>query len=81
MFILSPGASGSGSSTVRKQMQLLCETGFTMEERRKFRQRIFNNIILAFRMILEARRKWGVEYESEISLVGVDFSDSLLAKN
>ena len=62
-------------------MQLLCETGFTMEERRKARQRIINNIILAFTVIFEARRDWGVDYESEISLVSIDFSDSLLAKN
>ena len=59
-------------------MQLLCGTGFTLKQRLESRQIIFNSIILAFQGVFEARREWGVDYESEILLVIIDFSDSLL---
>ncbi|KAM0794156.1 G-protein alpha subunit-domain-containing protein [Usnea florida] len=68
LVTLSPGAGESGKSTVYRQMKLLCEPGFTMEERRMFRDVFFDNILGAFRIVFEARREWGVDYESKNSL-------------
>ena len=56
-------------------MKLLCEPGFTMEERQEFREIIFDNILCAFQMVFDARSEWGVDYESENSLVTIDFCD------
>lgn len=43
---------------------------FHPEERKEIRQVMFNNIIVAFKMTFEQMQEWGVQYESETSLVG-----------
>ncbi|KTW29418.1 guanine nucleotide-binding protein subunit alpha [Pneumocystis carinii B80] len=48
------GAGESGKSTILKQMKLIHEGGYSVEERESFREIIYSNTIQSMRVILEA---------------------------
>ncbi|KAK9764345.1 guanine nucleotide-binding protein subunit alpha [Basidiobolus ranarum] len=59
------GAGESGKSTVVKQMKLIHEGGYTMEEKEAFREVIFSNAAQSMRVILEAMELMGIELEDK----------------
>lgn len=48
------GAGESGKSTVLKQMRLIYAQGFSKSEKDEWRTIIFNNILGAFKVVLDA---------------------------
>ncbi|KAG5519708.1 hypothetical protein PMAC_001864 [Pneumocystis sp. 'macacae'] len=54
------GAGESGKSTILKQMKLIHEGGYSVEERESFKEIIFSNTIQSMRVILEAMNALGI---------------------
>ncbi|KAI8866872.1 guanine nucleotide-binding protein subunit alpha [Ramicandelaber brevisporus] len=54
------GAGESGKSTILKQMKLIHEGGYSIEEREAFKEVIFSNTIQSMRVILEAMELLGI---------------------
>ncbi|KAI9315981.1 guanine nucleotide binding protein, alpha subunit [Dichotomocladium elegans] len=54
------GAGESGKSTILKQMKLIHDDGYTLEERDAFKEIIFSNTVQSMRVILEAMDDMGV---------------------
>jgi len=77
MVDLPLGACLSGKSTSLKQMRLLYGVGFTTEERKEVRRLVFSNIRVAFRIVFQQRKEWGLEYESDTSSVSIGISELL----
>lgn len=48
------GAGESGKSTILKQMKLIHDSGYSIEEREAFKEIIFSNTVQSMRVILEA---------------------------
>lgn len=48
------GAGESGKSTILKQMKLIHDNGYSIDERESFREIIFSNTVQSMRVILEA---------------------------
>lgn len=65
------GAGESGKSTILKQMRIIYSEGFHLDERKEVRQVIFSNLIVAFKIIAEEMREFGVEYENPKSAVNL----------
>lgn len=65
------GAGESGKSTILKQMRIIYAEGFHLDERKEVRQVIFSNMIVAFKIIAEEMREFGVEYENPKSSVNL----------
>ncbi|CAI4225653.1 unnamed protein product [Auanema sp. JU1783] len=64
--ILLLGSGESGKSTMIKQMHIIHGSGeFTADEIRAYRQQIYQNVISAIRVLLDARRKLNIPWESE----------------
>jgi guanine nucleotide-binding protein subunit alpha len=66
------GAGESGKSTILKQMRLIHSTGFKTNERKGFRNVIFQNIIEAFLMmfdIMDAQRTAFEDQQNQVSWV------------
>src|SRR3954470_8380791 len=57
------GAGESGKSTVLKQMRLIYAQGFSKSEKEEWRAIIFNNILSAFKVIIDAMEELGVEFD------------------
>uniref|UniRef100_A0A914Q2Y6 Uncharacterized protein n=2 Tax=Panagrolaimus TaxID=55784 RepID=A0A914Q2Y6_9BILA len=71
--ILLLGAGGSGKTTFLKQMVIIHGAGeFTADEVRAYRAQIFQNIISAMRILLDARQKLGFKWENEKRQKNVD---------
>ncbi|KAI8868709.1 guanine nucleotide binding protein, alpha subunit [Ramicandelaber brevisporus] len=54
------GAGESGKSTILKQMKLIHDGGYSIEEREAFKEVIFSNTIQSMRVILEAMELLGI---------------------
>lgn len=67
----SPGAGESGKSTVLKQMRLIYSQGFSKSEKEEWRAIIFNNILTAFRVILDAMEELEIPFDDQFNSVGV----------
>ncbi|GMT07825.1 hypothetical protein PENTCL1PPCAC_29999, partial [Pristionchus entomophagus] len=64
--VLLLGAGESGKSTFIKQMVIIHGKGeFTADEVRAYRQQIYQNVISAMRVLLDARAKLKIEWEKE----------------
>ena len=63
------GAGESGKSTVLKQMRLIYAQGFSKNEKEEWRCIIFNNILSAFRQVMEAMDEMGIEFDSDFNTV------------
>ena len=63
------GAGESGKSTVLKQMRLIYAQGFSKNEKEEWRCIIFNNILSAFRQVMEAMDEMGIEFDSNFDNV------------
>ena len=66
------GAGESGKSTVLKQMRLIYAQGFSRPEKEEWRAIIFNNILSAFKVIIDAMEELGVEFgnkENDVSAI------------
>jgi hypothetical protein len=64
------GAGESGKSTILKQMRLIHSTGFKTNERKGFRNVIFQNVIEAFLMmfdIMDAQRTAFEDQQNQVS--------------
>ena len=48
------GAGESGKSTILKQMKLIHEGGYSIDERESFKEIVFSNTVQSMRVILEA---------------------------
>jgi G-protein alpha subunit len=59
------GAGESGKSTVLKQMRLIYAQGFSKSEKEEWRAIIFNNILSAFKVILDAMEELGIEFSNK----------------
>lgn len=55
------GAGESGKSTILKQMKLIHDDGYSLDEREAFKEIIFSNTVQSMRVILEAMDDMGVE--------------------
>lgn len=51
-------------------MRIIYSEGFHLDERKEIRQVIFSNMIVAFKIIAEAMREMGLEYDNAESQVG-----------
>jgi hypothetical protein len=58
------GAGESGKSTVLKQMKLIYAQGFSKSEKEEWRAIIFNNILSAFKVVLDAMEELGYDFEN-----------------
>lgn len=56
------GAGESGKSTILKQMKLIHDDGYSVDEREAFKQVIYSNTIQSMRVILEAMDDMGVNF-------------------
>ncbi|CAJ0946992.1 unnamed protein product, partial [Mesorhabditis belari] len=64
--ILLLGSGESGKSTFIKQMVIIHGAGeFTADEVRSYRQQIYQNVISAMRVLVDARHKLGYEFENK----------------
>ncbi|KAI9598380.1 guanine nucleotide binding protein, alpha subunit [Syncephalis fuscata] len=54
------GAGESGKSTILKQMKLIHDGGYSLEERESFKEIIFSNTVQSMRVILEAMHNMGI---------------------
>ncbi|KAG2217070.1 hypothetical protein INT45_014135 [Circinella minor] len=54
------GAGESGKSTILKQMKLIHDDGYSLDEREAFKEIIFSNTIQSIRVILEAMDDMGI---------------------
>jgi hypothetical protein len=64
-----PGAGESGKSTVLKQMRLIYSQGFSKSEKEEWRAIIFNNILTAFRVILDAMEELEIPFADQFNSV------------
>ncbi|KAJ3043015.1 guanine nucleotide-binding protein subunit alpha [Rhizophlyctis rosea] len=54
------GAGESGKSTILKQMKLIHDNGYSIDEREAFKEIIFSNTVQSMRVILEAMATMGI---------------------
>ncbi|KAG4303653.1 hypothetical protein PCANB_000036 [Pneumocystis canis] len=59
------GTGESGKSTILKQMKLIHEGGYSVEERESFKEIIYSNTVQSMRVILEAMEVLGISLENE----------------
>ncbi|KAI8804578.1 guanine nucleotide binding protein, alpha subunit [Cladochytrium replicatum] len=57
------GAGESGKSTILKQMKLIHDSGYSLEEREAFKEIIFSNTVQSMRVILDAMANMGIPLE------------------
>ncbi|KFY71841.1 hypothetical protein V499_07987 [Pseudogymnoascus sp. VKM F-103] len=67
--LLLLGAGESGKSTVLKQMRLIYSQGFSKSEKEEWRAIIFNNILTAFRVIIDAMEELEIPFEDQFNSV------------
>jgi G-protein alpha subunit len=63
----SIGAGESGKSTVLKQMRLIYAQGFSKAEKEEWRAIIFNNLLSAFKVILDAMDELDIEFDVKLN--------------
>ncbi|KAK9763361.1 guanine nucleotide-binding protein subunit alpha [Basidiobolus ranarum] len=66
------GAGESGKSTVLKQMKLIHEGGYSVDERESFKEIIFSNTVQSMRVILEAMENMKLTLADEKNAMYVD---------
>lgn len=59
------GAGESGKSTVLKQMRLIYAQGFSKSEKYEWRALIFNNLLSAFKVIVDAMDELQIPFEDD----------------
>ena len=70
---ISPTGSGeSGKSTIVKQMKIIHQNGYTVDELAMYRHTIYKNVIDCAKTLVAAVRQFGIEMESE-NRVNCDF--------
>ena len=69
--LLLLGAGESGKSTIVKQMKILHENGYSIDERLSFRPLVFNNAILSLKEIIKAMPKLKIHLNSQDRLSDV----------
>ncbi|KEZ38821.1 hypothetical protein SAPIO_CDS10864 [Scedosporium apiospermum] len=62
--LLLLGAGESGKSTVLKQMKLIYAQGFSKSEKLEWKPVVFNNVVQAFQVILEAMNEMDIHFEN-----------------
>ena len=67
------GAGESGKSTVLKQMRLIYAQGFSKPEKEEWRAIIFNNLLGAYKVVLEAMDELDIQFEHENTDVGIPY--------
>ena len=65
----SSGTGESGKSTFIKQMRIIHGAGYTDEDRKDFRVRVYENIYKGIRTLVEAMDNLHIEYELEDNAV------------
>jgi hypothetical protein len=60
------GAGESGKSTIAKQMKIIHKEGFSSEEKLSYKSIIFNNVVSAMRVIVNAAKELGIEIEVKV---------------
>lgn len=63
--LLLLGAGESGKSTILKQMKLIHEGGYNLQEKRGFRAIVYGNVVTSMQMILHAMDTLDVDTENE----------------
>ncbi|ORX98903.1 heterotrimeric G-protein alpha subunit [Basidiobolus meristosporus CBS 931.73] len=66
------GAGESGKSTVLKQMKLIHEGGYSVDERESFKEIIFSNTVQSLRVILEAMVSMKLSLADQKNAIHVD---------
>ncbi|CAG8495635.1 11056_t:CDS:2 [Paraglomus brasilianum] len=59
------GAGESGKSTILKQMKLIHDGGYSVEEKESFKEIIFSNTVQSMRVILEAMETKGIPLRND----------------
>ncbi|KAI9477133.1 guanine nucleotide binding protein, alpha subunit [Zychaea mexicana] len=70
--LLLLGAGESGKSTLLKQMKLIHEGGFSLDERMAYREIIYSNTIQSMHVILDAMDGLGLAFSNEASHKAAD---------
>ena len=65
----TPGAGESGKSTVLKQMRLIHNKGFSLQERKQWKVTIFQNLIHAFQVVFGAMEEQEVDFAESANSV------------
>lgn len=66
--LMFEGAGESGKSTLLKQMKLIHEGGYTVEERKFYRPVIFSNTVQSMAAVLDAMVILDIQFENPESL-------------
>lgn len=69
------GSGESGKSTIVKQMKIIHQNGYTVDELALYRLTIYKNLIDCAKALIGAMRQFSIE---PVDLVNVEFSNYLL---
>ena|ERR1700710_1122208 len=69
------GSGESGKSTIVKQMKIIHQNGYTVDELALYRLTIYKNLIDCAKALIGAMRQFGIEPANPVN---VEFSDYLL---
>lgn len=75
MLTLDAGSGESGKSTIVKQMKIIHQNGYTMDELALYRLTIYKNLIDCSKALIGAMRQFNIEPTDAIN---VEYSDYLL---
>ena len=64
-FVIFTGAGESGKSTIVKQMKIIHESGFTVEDFKQYRPVVYSNTIQSLVAILRAMPNLGIAFTDE----------------
>jgi guanine nucleotide-binding protein G(i) subunit alpha len=65
----SPGSGESGKSTIVKQMKIIHQNGYTLEELAMYRLTIYKNLVDCAKALVQALRQFNIEPESATNKV------------
>lgn len=72
-LILSSGAGESGKSTIVKQMKIIHETGYSLEECEQYRPVVYSNTIQSLMAIIRAMGQLRIDFGDPTKAVSVSF--------
>ena len=61
--VLLLGSDGPGKSTCIKQMKIIQQNGYTLDERMAYRHTIYRNLLDSAQLVIAAMRKFGMDCE------------------
>jgi guanine nucleotide-binding protein subunit alpha len=62
------GAGESGKSTILKQMKLIHEGGYSVQEKRAFKAIVYNNLAMSSKMLVQAMEDLNIDFENPANM-------------